>query len=219
MANNKRIKVYIVGDSTVQTYDKSCSPQAGWGQFISDYFAENVGFINHAMAGRSSKSFINEGRLDSILKVIGQDDYLFIQMGHNDAALDKSERYTEANSEYKKYLKIYIDAARKHGAIPILITPVATLKYKDECFVNEFPEYCTAMKQLSISENVQCIDLMAKSLEYFGGVGYNETYTMFMASTNGTDYAHFTEKGANIIARIISKEIMKMDINFFEYVI
>lgn len=218
MKNNKHIKVYIAGDSTVQTYDESHKPQAGWGQFINKYFTEDVEFKNHAFAGRSSKSFINEGRLDSILNLIGQDDYLLIQMGHNDAAIDKPERYTEPNLEYKKYLKMYIDGARKHGAIPVLITPVATLKYEDEKFVNEFPDYCTSMKQLAADENLQCIDLMSKSLEYFKSVGYDETYTMFMASTNGTDYAHFTEKGAGIIAEIISKEIVNKDINLSKYV-
>lgn len=218
MNNEKHIKIYIAGDSTVQTYDKTCSPQAGWGQFIGSYFTKSVEFINRAFAGRSSKSFINEGRLDKILELIGQGDYLLIQMGHNDAAIDKPERYTEPNSDYKEYLKMYINGAIKHGAIPILITPVATLKYTENSFANEFPEYCTAMKQVAISENVQCIDLMEKSLEYFKSVGYDETYTMFMASTNSTDYAHFTEKGANIIAEIISKEIIKMKIALSEYV-
>ena len=65
MENGKHIKVYIAGDSTVQTYNENCSPQAGWGQFISNYFIKNVQCINHAIAARSSKSFIKERRLDS----------------------------------------------------------------------------------------------------------------------------------------------------------
>lgn len=209
MDKGEIIKVYIAGDSTVQTYDESCIPQAGWGQFIDSYFKTNIRFINHAIAGRSSKSFIREGRLDSILYKMEKDDCLLIQMGHNDAAIDKPERYTEPCSEYKQYLKMYIDGAKKRGAIPILITPVATLNFDGEKFNNDFPKYCSSMKELAMEEQVKCIDLMRKSLEYFTFIGYDESYTLFMASSNGTDYAHFNEKGANIIASIVSKELIK----------
>ncbi len=218
MINNKHTKIYIAGDSTVQTYDKSHSPQAGWGQFIGDYFTKDLEFINHSIGGRSSKSFIKEGRLDIILNEIGQDDYLFIQMGHNDSTIDKPERYTEPRVEYKKYLKEYIDGARKAGAIPILITPIATLNFNGEHFTKEFTEYCNSMEQIALQENIGFIDLMAESLKYLNIIGYDEAYTMFMISSNGTDHVHFTEKGANIIARIVSQKIRKMDIDLSKYV-
>ena len=217
MVNNKHIKVYIAGDSTVQTYDESCIPQAGWGQFVFNYFTTNVEFINHSIGGRSSKSFVNEGRLNSILKTIGKDDYLLIQMGHNDATKDKPERYTEPDVEYKKFLKMYVDGARKNGAIPILITPVATLNFDGKHFINDFPEYCISMKQFALQENIKCIDLMEKSLEYFTLAGYDESYEMFMASVNAVDYTHFTKKGAKRIASIVSEEIVKADAVFSNY--
>jgi len=215
---NRHIKVYIAGDSTVQTYDESYIQQAGWGQFISEYFTTNIEFINHAIGGRSSKSFIKEGRFDIILKTIEKGDYLLIQMGHNDASIDKPERYTEPNVEYKKYLKIYLDRARDNGAIPILITPVATLKFAGEHFSDEFTEYCISMKQLALQENVKCIDLMAKSLDYFKTIGYGEAYTMFMVSSNNVDYTHFTQKGAKKIAEILSEELAKVDTIFSKYI-
>lgn len=212
--SNKKIKVYLAGDSTVQTYSIDCAPQAGWGQFIENYFNDKVEFFNHAIGGRSSKTFINEGRLKSILDKIEKDDYLMIQMGHNDASIDKPERYTEPNFEYKEYLSRYIDGALEKGAIPILITPVATLKFDGKNFLNEFPEYCNSMKQLAEEKNVGIVDLMNISLEYFKKIGYDETYRLFMASFNGTDYTHFTEKGANAIAKLISEEVKKLDIKF-----
>lgn len=218
MLNNKQIRVYIAGDSTVQTYDESSAPQAGWGMFISDYFTTNVEFINCAIAGRSSKSFIAEGRLDYILNEIREGDYLFVQMGHNDANTSKPERYTEPNVEYKKYLKMYIDGARKCKAIPILITPVATLNFNGKCFLNDFPDYCNSMKQLAMDENVKLIDLMTKSIKYFMSVGYDQVYSMFMVSSNDTDYAHFTEKGSMQIARIVSEGAKKINMNISKYV-
>lgn len=215
---NKKVKIYLAGDSTVQAYDSSFKPQAGWGQFIENYFNDSVEIINNAIGARSSKTFINEGRLKNILDKIEKDDYLIIQMGHNDASIDKPERYTEPKFEYKNYLKEYIEGAREKGAIPILITPVATFKFDGKYFLNEFPEYCNSMKELAKEKNVELIDLMEISLEYYKSAGYDKTYSLFMVSSNGTDYTHFTEKGANIIAELISKEIKKMNIDISRYV-
>lgn len=215
---DKTIKIYIAGDSTVQTYNEESAPQAGWGQFIQNYFKDNVVFYNHAIGARSSKTFIQEGRLNNILAKIKQDDYLLIQMGHNDASIDKKERYTEPKTEFKSYLSQYIDGAREKNAIPILITPVATLKYEGNKFLNQFPEHTESMRELAKQKNVILIDLMKISLEYLESIGYDEAYKMYMVAHNGTDYAHFNNFGANIIAGLIAKEIKKLKLNISEYV-
>lgn len=116
--------------------------------------------------GRSSKTFVEEGRLQAILDVIEPDDWLFVQMGHNDASKNKPERYTEPYTTYKQYLKQYIAGAREKGAHPLLITPVARFHYENGVFLNDFPDYCIAMKQTAEEENVQLIDLMEKSLAF-----------------------------------------------------
>jgi lysophospholipase L1-like esterase len=198
--------IYIAGDSTVMTYSSKYAPQAGWGQFIADYFSEDVNFENHAIGGRSSKSFVVEGRLDEILNKIQPNDYLFVQMGHNDASNDPN-RHTDPNTTYKQYLKMYIDGARKKNAIPVLITPVGRLHYVNGTFKNDFPAYCNAMKQLGTEEKVNVIDLMSMSLNYYTSIGYDQTYSLYMVSANGTDYTHFTEKGANQIARLVSEGV------------
>ena len=118
------MNIFLAGDSTMQTYNESHKPQAGWGQFIQEYFDESAyTFHNHAIGGRSSKSFIVEGRLDRIIDEIQKDDLLIVQMGHNDSTKQRPERYTEPFTSYKEYMEQYIDKARNVGAIPILITP------------------------------------------------------------------------------------------------
>ncbi|RCX20172.1 lysophospholipase L1-like esterase [Anaerobacterium chartisolvens] len=204
--------VYICGDSTVMTYNASYYPQAGWGQMISKYFNSNVTFVNRAIGGRSSKSFVEEGRLDSILNVIKPNDYLFIQFGHNDATISNPERYAAPYTTYKEYLGRYIDGARAKGAIPVLITPVARLNYSNNTFKNDFPDYCTAMKQVASEKAVVLIDLMTLSLNYYASIGYNEAYKLYLVSSNGSDYTHFTEAGADAIAGIISREVKKLNI-------
>lgn len=215
--SEEKITIYIAGDSTVQTYNASYAPQAGWGQFLGQYFTSNVVIENRAIAGRSSRSFVEEGRLDSILSVIKPGDYLFIQFGHNDADISKPERYSAPYTTYKEYLRKYVDGARQKGAIPVLITPVARLNYKNNAFVNDFPDYCTAMKQVAEEKNVKLIDLMTKSLNYYNSIGYNETYKLFMVSVNNTDYTHFTEKGAQQIARLVAQGVKEANLDIAKY--
>jgi lysophospholipase L1-like esterase len=218
MLDHKPIKIFIAGDSTVQTYDNSYAPQAGWGQFIADYFTENVQFYNHAIGGRSSKTFVEEGRLDSILNEIEEGDYLFIQMGHNDSTVSKPERYTEPYTTFKRYLKLYLDGAHQHHAHPVIITPVGRLHYDKGVFVNDFPDYCQVMKQLAKEENVTLIDLMKRSLDFYASIGYDEAHTLFMASMNKTDFTHFTEKGAKQIARLLSESVKEVRIDLSNHV-
>ena len=65
MGNNK-VTIYLAADSTVRDYDPTEFPQAGWGQFIADYLTDEVVIKNQAVGGRSSKTFITEGRLAKI---------------------------------------------------------------------------------------------------------------------------------------------------------
>lgn len=210
--------VYICGDSTVQTYRESYAPQQGWGQNIEKYFTQDVLFVNKAIAGRSSKSFIVDGRLDEIINIIKPNDYLFVQFGHNDAS-SKPERYTEPNTTYKEYLRQYIDKARSKSAIPVLITPVARLNYSNGTFKNDFPAYCTAMKEVAKEKNVPCIDLMSLSISYYTKIGYDKVYPFYMVSSNGTDYTHFTDKGATEIARIVAEGVKGLNLAISQYVI
>lgn len=206
------ISVFLAGDSTVQTYEKEHAPQAGWGQFIAECFTSDVCFANHAIGGRSSKTFVEEGRLQTILDEIKEGDYLFIQMGHNDSTKSRPERYTEPFTTYKSYLKMYVEGARKHGAVPVFITPVGRLHFEDGKFINDFPDYCSAMKELAAEEDVILIDLMTESLAYFSTVGYEETRSFFMVSVNGTDHTHFTETGANRMARLLADKVKSLGI-------
>lgn len=81
------VHVYLAGDSTVKDYGAS-NTIGGWGEFIGDYFTDDVVIVNKAEGGRSTRSYINQGRLDEILSLAKPGDYMFIQFGHNDARTD-----------------------------------------------------------------------------------------------------------------------------------
>ncbi|AEI40883.1 rhamnogalacturonan acetylesterase [Paenibacillus mucilaginosus] len=218
MSAEKKIKVYLAGDSTVQSYPEERAPQAGWGQYIAEHFTTKVLFVNRAIGGRSSKTFVEEGRLAEILAEIGEGDYLFVQMGHNDATPSRPERYTEPFGSYKDYLRQYITGAREHGARPVLITPMGRLHYEDGVFLNDFADYCTAMKELAEEQGVPLVDLMTRSLADYAAMGYDEAQRLFMISVNGTDLTHFTEAGAQRIAALLAEGVRELGIPLSEQV-
>ncbi|WP_026565430.1 rhamnogalacturonan acetylesterase [Bacillus sp. UNC41MFS5] len=211
--HKNRITVYLVGDSTVSNYENSLVPRAGWGQVFDRFFDDKIVVKNEASSGRSSKSFIDEGRLDSILNQIEKGDYLFIQFGHNDEKVEDPARYTEPYSTYKSYLKQYIDGARAKGATPVLVTPVERRRFTEEGLARDsHGEYPAAMKELGLAENVPVIDLTAKSKALFQELGPEGTKGLFLWLDAGEhvnypngvqDNTHFQEAGTEQIARLV----------------
>ncbi|WP_283246439.1 SGNH/GDSL hydrolase family protein [Paenibacillus sp. Marseille-Q4541] len=220
--------IYIAGDSTVQTYDPYWKPEAGWGQMLPRFFSDQVLIKNHAIGGRSTKSFINEGRLDEILKVIQPEDYFLIQFGHNDATISIPDRYASP-ADYKEYLRTYIHGAEQRGATPILVTPVGRRDFNPDTgkFNVSFPEYVAAMKEVAVEENTKLVDLSARSVAYYDSIGPEEAKSVFLhtdpgvygAFPNGSaDNTHFQEYGAIQLARMVAQSIAELNLPLSEYV-
>lgn len=217
-----RIKVYLAGDSTVSNYSDSLAPRAGWGQVIGERFDKDVVVINEAKPGRSSKSFIEEGRLTRILTHIDQGDYLFIQFGHNDAKIKDPARYTEPYTSYKSYLKQYIDGAKAKNAIPVLVTPVERRRFDESgTAVNSHGSYPEAMKELGKEEDVPVIDLTGKSRALFQELGPEKTKDIILWAEPGKnpnypdgvrDNVHFQEAGAKVMAGFVVQGIEELNI-------
>ena len=180
-------KIYWAADSTVQTNKITTYPQTGIGQVFSLYTREGVAVINHAKNGRSTKSFIDEGRLDVIDAQIGEGDFLFVQFGHNDEKSEDPARYTEPFSTYMMNLRRYIDVARKHNAFPVLITPL-----ERRCFVDSkhlglgaHSDYVAAMKQTAEQNNVPLVDLYSMSRAALKKAGEQESRKWYMYLSQG----------------------------------
>lgn len=211
--------IYIAGDSTVQTYRESYAPQQGWGYYLGNYFEKNVTVSNQAIAGRSSKSFYDNGRLDTILETMKTGDYLFIQFGINDAASNKAERYAPvcgnvndpADGSFEFYMKKYIEGTLKKGGTPVLVTTVIGLKsYSGGKFVNSYTGYCNAMKQLAAKYDIPCIDLNTLMVNHYNSIGYDAAYQYHMCATGSTDMTHFTETGADAVAELVAEAVKAM---------
>lgn len=214
----KKIKVFIAGDSTAATKTADKKPETGWGERIAELFSNNVEFVNFALNGRSSKSFIAEGHLHRIADLISSGDFLFIQFGHNDEKPDL-ELYTDAFTTYKSYLKKYIEVAKNANATPVLLTSIQRRNFNDDGTIQDtHGDYPIAMRELAMESNVTLIDMGEKSRILFNTLGPEKTKEIFLwvAPNESTNYpegvqdnTHFSENGAKVIASLVVEGIIE----------
>ena len=123
--NQKTTTIFIIGDSTAANKDISNGKkERGWGMMLQKYFDPDYILVdNHAVNGRSSKSFIDEGRWDKVLEKMKPGDYVIIQFGHNDEK-PKADRHTDPGSTFDYNLAKYVRETREHGGIPVLMNCV-----------------------------------------------------------------------------------------------
>lgn len=220
--------VYVASDSTAQSYNASYAPQQGWGYYLQDYFTDNVQVSNHSIAGRSSKSFYDNGRLNTILDQIKAGDYLIVCFGINDGAYNKEERYAPVcnnvdnpqQGSFEYYMTFYIKGALDKGATPILMCPTLSIKGAQQPFGAGYRNIDSACKALAQKYNVPYFDLSAAMANDFNSRPYNTVYGYYMGSTTqgGTDFTHFTETGAKVTAGIICSGIKGLNIPLSQYV-
>jgi lysophospholipase L1-like esterase/mannose-6-phosphate isomerase-like protein (cupin superfamily) len=196
-------RVFIAGDSTAATYGLERAPQAGWGQALQSWLDPVKWQVhNHAIGGRSTRSFFNEGRLDAIAAELRAGDVLLIQFGHNDAKFEDATRYTDPATDYPMLLHRYVSLARDKGATPILITPVARLLYDFGALLDTHGRYTDAVKQVAVQEQVGLIDLNASSMVWIRALGEQgaKPYFMFVPEQGKADGTHFSIAGATAVA-------------------
>lgn len=120
----RNITIFTIGDSTMANKKlEGGNPERGWGQMLSRYFTDEITIDNHAVNGRSSKSFINEGRWETVLSKIQKGDYVFIQFGHNDEK-DDPNRHTDPGTTFDANLKKFVEDTRAKGGIPVLFNSI-----------------------------------------------------------------------------------------------
>ena len=129
---DKTTTIFVIGDSTAANKDISGGKQErGWAMALQAYFDDNILVDNHAVNGRSSKSFIDEGRWNKVLQKMKPGDYVIIQFGHNDEK-PKADRHTDPGSTFDYNLAKFVRETREHGGIPVLMNCVVRRNF----FVN-----------------------------------------------------------------------------------
>ena len=129
-ASRKHTTIFIVGDSTAANKDTTNGKQErGWGMMLQRCFDGHIHIDNHAVNGRSSLTFLNEGRWQIVLDLIQPGDYVIIQFGHNDEK-PKADRHTEPGSTFDDNLERYVRETRQRGGIPVLMNPVVRRNFQ-----------------------------------------------------------------------------------------
>ena len=123
-ADKPVITIFMIGDSTMANKKiDGGNPERGWGMVLPGFFSEDIRIDNHAANGRSSKSFISEGRWEKVISKVKKGDYVFIQFGHNDEKAD-STRHTDPGSTFDENLRRYVNETRAKGGIPVLFNSI-----------------------------------------------------------------------------------------------
>lgn len=221
-------RIFIASDSTAQDYRPDKYPLSGWGMMLRCAVGPEVTVVNRAIGGRSTKSFMAEGRLDAIASDLQPGDTLLIQFGHNDANQAKPERYTPI-PDYKANLKRFITVARAAGAKPVLLTPVTRRAFKDGHVVPSFPTYADAARRVAKAEHVPLIDLARLSGRWIDAIGLEGSrgYYLHYAKGEGLpgyteavdDDTHFSELGARRIADLIAGALAKTHLPIARHVL
>jgi len=203
-ASLPKIRIVLVGDSTV-------NDGGGWGYGFKKYLVPEAECTNTAANGRSSKSFIAEGRWAKALALKG--NYYLIQFGHNDEPGKGPDRETDPDTTYTQNLARYVDEVRAAGGQPILVTSLTRRNFDkanpDKLSPSLVP-YVAAMKRLAAAKQVPLLDLHARSVEYCERIGPAETAKLNPVGKDGKlDTTHLNVKGKLVFGRIVVEELRK----------
>jgi lysophospholipase L1-like esterase len=212
--------VFLAGDSTMADKPLIGNPERGWGQLLPAFFAEGVRVENHAKNGRSTKSFVREGRWAALLERVRPGDYVLIQFGHNDQKISDSTRYADPQAAYRNALTAFAADVRSRGGTPVLLTPVARRRFADDGSVADtHGEYARVVLEVGSRAGCPVIDLNGKSRDLFQRLGPEETKRLFLWVKPGRysalhagreDNTHFTPAGAAAIARLVADGIREL---------
>lgn len=197
--------------------DPEHNPEHGWAQVLQPFFSDNVVIVNKAANGRSTKSFINEKRWDSIYKKLKKGDYVLIEFGHNDEKIEDSARYTNPHTSYRYNLIRFVQESREKGAIPILLTSIARRNFNEKgVLVPTHGDYPLETRLVAQEYKVPFIDLeyYTELLEQsYGPEKSKQLHLHFKAGENPfydkdkADDTHLSLLGAKSIAAIVIDQI------------
>ncbi len=214
--DQKKIKIFLAGDSTMSIKSEKNYPETGWGMPFIHFWNEHLTVVNKAKNGKSTKTFQSEGLWKQILDEASAGDYVFIQFGHNDEVKSKVNSYTTPD-EFTGNLKKYIGDAREKKMIPVLLTPVARRKFDAEGKIEEtHKEYSNLVRKVAAEEKLLFIDLDTPSMQLYQQFGVEQSKLLFCQLKPGEhpnypdgkdDNTHFNELGARLIAQLVLKEI------------
>lgn len=217
--------LYLIGDSTVRNTNR---PQCGWGEMIGELFdTAQISISNQAMAGRSTRTFIKEGRWDKVMSTIKPGDYLIMQFGHNEGSRPDTSKQgyrgvlrgtgedsvqltwkdgtIETVHSYGWYLRKFVREAKSKGAVPIICSMIPRKEFADGKVKRADKDFGKWAKEVAESEGVYFVDLNAITADKYDAMGEEEVTKFFPG-----DHTHTNVDGARVNAASVVEGIMKL---------
>jgi lysophospholipase L1-like esterase len=222
LLQNSKPTLYIIGDSTVRNTNKE---QWGWGTSIADFFDSNkITISNQAMAGRSTRTFVKEGRWDKVLSTLKKGDYVMMQFGHNEGSKPDTTRggyrgvlkgtgedsvgltwpdgTQETVHSYGWYLKKFVREAKAKGATPIVLSMIPRNQFKEGKVQRAGKDYGLWAKEVAAAEGVLFIDLNTITADKYDAWGAEKVKEFFPG-----DHTHTNKEGAGVNAASVVEGI------------
>ena len=220
--------IYLIGDSTMADKPNLEHPERGWGQLFKEFVREPARVENHAVNGRSSKSFIDEGRWTPVQKQLQPGDWVIIQFGHNDEKIASPERYTTPQGSYRGNLLRFVQETRAQGAHPVLATSVARRKWDaaGHALVSTHGDYPDAVRALAKREGVPLLEMewaTTQLEESLGVEGSKQLHLWFepgeisSAPDGIKDDTHYSQIGARRVAALAVDLIARQSLDLAKW--
>lgn len=215
--------IHLVGDSTMADRPTpERNPYRGWGQLLSRFVDDTIAVRNHAVNGRSTRSFIDQGRWGAVTAALRPGDYVIIQFGHNDEKRDDSTRYTDPDVAYRENLRRFVRETRAAGATPILATSIARRSFDANGALRAtHGEYPRVTREVAAELQVPLLDLERSTsalVQEAGVEGSRALYGWVAPATNTmypaglTDDTHLSVSGATAVARLAAEALKRTDL-------
>ncbi len=222
-----RVTLHLAGDSTMADKLTEKRPETGWGERLQQFFREDrVRVANYAQNGRSTRTFISEGRWDALLAEVKAGDYVFIEFGHNDESKEKVDRYTPPG-DFKRNLGRFVADVKARNAIPVLMTPVMRRRFDAQGAVQDtHGEYPDLVRSVAAETGTALIDMHRATfnvLSVRGLEGSRELFLQLRAGENPNypqgvlDNTHSSPLGESLNARLAAEGIRELKLPLAEW--
>lgn len=212
-AGQRRVSVFMIGDSTMADKpNPAANPERGWGQMLPSFLDPTVTVRNFAVNGRSTRSFIDEGRWDAVAREIRPGDYVLIQFGHNDQKSEDPARYTNPYTAYRRNLERFVAETRARGGVPVLFSSIVRRKFNAGGVLEDtHGAYPFVARAVAREMDVPFIDLQMMTEEMVMGAGVEGSKRWYVWVAPGTsamypegrrDDTHLSVAGATEVARL-----------------
>ena len=221
--------LYLIGDSTMaDKKDPDVNPEHGWGQMLPELTTSEIKIENHAVNGRSSRSFIDEGRWQAVKDKLQKGDYVFIQFGHNDEKIKDSTRFTNPYTQYWHNLEKFVRETREKGATPIILSSIVRRNFNEHgLLVDTHGDYPLVARLVAQKMDVPFIDMgwLTERLEMqYGPEGSKKLHLHLEPGDDPYepkgrhDDTHLSELGATLEASLALKEAARQDLGLKKYI-